>query len=368
MKKGISLIVLVITIIVIVVLSQAVILSLANNNPINKATEASFKSNYDTYNSELAINLAMKYADSSNFNPSSVNATVWDGNLANITGTIKEYVSSISTEDASKYGIMGGKIVYLGNNSTEKSYMTFNTNDVEYAYTGSYQTFKAPIDGTYILETWGASGGGDNNQAVGSHKGFGGYAKGEINLTKGQMLYIYVGSEGKIVTLGQNLSGGYNGGGIGSHNNGGCYGFGGGGATDIRTISGVWDDVTSLNSRLIVAGGGGGADNLGGVLGGNDDGSGGNGGGLTAENARINGVYSLNTGATQTTGVFGKGQNANQGSDTGGGGGGYYGGICTNNGNGGAGGGSSYLGTLTNSSTTSGINNGNGKAKIALKQ
>ncbi|MEG2236004.1 MAG: hypothetical protein RR144_06205, partial [Clostridia bacterium] len=43
-KAGISLIILVVTIIVIIILVGTVILSLTNNNPINEANEATFKS------------------------------------------------------------------------------------------------------------------------------------------------------------------------------------------------------------------------------------------------------------------------------------------------------------------------------------
>lgn len=96
------------------------------------------------------------------------------------------------------------------------------------------------------------------------------------------------------------------------------------GATDIRTINGVWNDSNSIASRIIVAGGGGGADNsTNEAIGMGDDGSGGAGGGLNAENARVNGVYSLGTGGTQTIGTLGKGQDATYDADTGGGGSGY---------------------------------------------
>jgi len=54
-NKGISLIVLVITIIVIIILAGSVILSLSTNNPIDKSKEATFKTNVVEYNSELAL-------------------------------------------------------------------------------------------------------------------------------------------------------------------------------------------------------------------------------------------------------------------------------------------------------------------------
>jgi ABC-type microcin C transport system permease subunit YejB len=57
MKKGISLIVLVITIIVIIILAGAVILSLASNNPIAQASEAVQKQ--DKVSVQAAINMLL---------------------------------------------------------------------------------------------------------------------------------------------------------------------------------------------------------------------------------------------------------------------------------------------------------------------
>ena len=62
-KQGISLIVLVITIIVIVILAVTVILSIANNNPIENAKEARFKNDMKTIEEELNMYIAKNYAD-----------------------------------------------------------------------------------------------------------------------------------------------------------------------------------------------------------------------------------------------------------------------------------------------------------------
>ncbi|MDF2905376.1 MAG: hypothetical protein K0R34_697 [Herbinix sp.] len=156
-------------------------------------------------------------------------------------------------------------------------------------YTGAVQTYTAPETGYFRLESWGASGGGSTNQIVGSHAGLGGYTSGEIYLTKGQTLQIYVGGQGAYSSA-LGTGGGYNGGG-----NGGPGGYGGGGATDIRTDS-------SITNRVIVAGGGGGADNAGGAVGGIDDGSGGAGGGLVGDGAYIDGKIAFQTGGGSTLG------------------------------------------------------------------
>jgi len=59
-----------------------------------------------------------------------------------------------------------------------------------YAYTGDYQMFTAPVDGSYRIELWGASGGGTSS-------GKGAYTKGEITLNQGTPLYLYVGESGE---------------------------------------------------------------------------------------------------------------------------------------------------------------------------
>ncbi|WP_459482548.1 glycine rich domain-containing protein [Clostridium saccharoperbutylacetonicum] len=206
-------------------------------------------------------------------------------------------------------------------------------------YSGGAQTWTAPCNGKYRLECWGAQGG----NTEGYIGGYGGYAKGDINLIKGQKIYIYVGQKG---TDGGHPAYAFNGGGYGASD---TCGASGGGSSDIRI------NATDLKNRIIVAGGGGGAS------GDTPLGNGGYGGGLiggTSDNGRV---------ANQTSGAsFGIGGNSSNG-DNAGGGGGYYGGYGAVGSTGGCGGGgSSYLGTLENSSTVSGINTGDGKVVITL--
>ena len=138
-----------------------------------------------------------------------------------------------------------------------------------FEYSGDYQTFVVPKSGIYKLETWGAQGGhrGSNNG------GKGGYATGEVYLKRGDTLYIYVGGNGQTHT-------GYNGGGFQPQLK--IYG---GGATDIRFVSGEWNNEASLKSRLIVGGGGGSvgasAGGYGGLTGGTPGGYGSGGGGAS---------------------------------------------------------------------------------------
>lgn len=201
-------------------------------------------------------------------------------------------------------------------------------------YTGKPQKYVVPEDGTYILETWGASGGGNKPHSnIGSEGGAGGYTKGKATLKKGEILNVYVGGQGRLSNA-LLTGGGWNGGG-----HGGPGGYGGGGASDIRKGG------TSLDSRILIAGGGGGSDNLHtAVYRGADDGSGGHGGGWpSSTNALKEGKEEHGMGASNEYGYAkGIGENASANTDTGGGGGGYYGGKSTNYGNGGGGGGTGW--------------------------
>ena len=181
----------------------------------------------------------------------------------------------------------------------------------EFSYTGDYQTFVVPRSGIYKLETWGAQGGYRTNSAKG---GYGGYAKGLVYLNRGDVLYVYVGGSGKT-------NKGWNGGGI--QNSIKTYG---GGATDIRFVSGAWNNDEGLKSRLIVAGGGG------------TDGSTGNGGGaggLTGGSSSSHGSggtgATLSAAGTYRAGFgYGGSGTSGKGGHAGAGGGGWYGGGGAN--------------------------------------
>ena len=131
--------------------------------------------------------------------------------------------------------------------ATNNDVLTANSYTKDFAYTGDVQAYTIPVTGTYRIELWGASGGD-----IGSYKGgLGGYTSGYIHLQAGQVLYFYVGGEGSQSTIG-----GWNGGGnlIAGEE---ASGSSGGGATDVRLVSGAWDNFDSLKSRIMVAGGGG---------------------------------------------------------------------------------------------------------------
>ncbi|GKX28651.1 hypothetical protein SH1V18_11310 [Vallitalea longa] len=219
-------------------------------------------------------------------------------------------------------------------------------------YTGSVQTYTAPVDGEYTLEVWGAQGSNGSG-------GLGGHSYGKVNLTKGEKLYIHTGG-----------TRGYNGGGSGHGHSSQC----GGGGTDIRR------NGDSLTNRIIVAGGGGGrGDNSSG-----DSGSGGSGGGTIGGTGgkrcgspgkggsqSSGGSGGSKGGSSGSLGIGGS-NNYGSGSGGGGGGGGYYGGGAGgndetryhDNDDSGGGGGSGYIGGVNSGTTTSGVRSGNGMAKI----
>lgn len=188
-------------------------------------------------------------------------------------------------------------------------------------YTGSVQTLTVPTTGKYGIECWGANGG--SVISVGG-AGIGGYSMGELNLTAGTVLHIYVGGGGTPssgLLTGNSGAGGWNGGGGGSKI--GVSGGGGGGATDVR-LGGV-----GPGNRIIVAGGGGGAA---GYFSQTPNGliaDGGHGGGLAGANGNT-----ITSGGAITIGGGGQGANgATPGAATGaptangtasGGGGGAY--------------------------------------------
>lgn len=280
----------------------------------------------------------------------------------------------------------GGDVVYYPEQKVNVD-SSWQTNRTLYAiwqktgikYTGSVQTWTAPVSGTYKIQCWGAQGGGQLALNVDSHGGSGGYAEGTKHFNKDDRLYVFVGGRGSQAPLGRTTfdpnavgGAGWNGGGYG-HSGPKAEGYGGGGMTHISTTNNPVLHNTDWNpsGTIIVAGGGGGADNKPGVanidtgeiskLYGLDDGSGGAGGGLNGSAGYCNGKRLSTIVATQTSGYKrGQGEDVNPNfasDDSGGGGGGWYGGrVDYQTTNSGGGGGSSWIGGVQNGRTISGDN------------
>jgi hypothetical protein len=269
--------------------------------------------------------------------------------------------------------------------------VTTPTGTVTFNYTGAFQTFVVPAGVTSIsIQALGAQG--MANAAGVALGGLGGSASGNLTVTPGETLWVYVGGGGST-----GATGGFNGGGNGG-TTGTCLtalGGGGGGASDVRQTA------NTLAGRKIVAGGGGGtagnrvvgcARGAGGGGGGGYYGGGGGCGypgttgvvptGGTQAAGGAGGITGTTFGATNglpgALGIGGAGGNeifSNQagsqavifGSGTGGGltgGSGQQSGLNNFTGQSGAGG-SSYIGGVTGGSTTAGVRSGNGLVTIS---
>lgn len=189
-----------------------------------------------------------------------------------------------------------------------------------FSFKGNYDTFTVPQTGLYKIELWGAQGGG-------TYGGKGAYTSGLINLNRGDALYVYVGGQANTFNGGGNCS---------------SASKIGGGATDVRLVSGNWNSISSLTSRIMVAAGGGTVTN---EDSGAKAGIGGTINGINGSYHSATDITYIGYGGTQTAGGSGA-TNANQTGATsgtfgtggtcgaytpdghigGGGGGGFYGG------------------------------------------
>lgn len=124
-KKGISLIVLVITIIVIIILAGSVILNLSKNNPIESAKKAKFLSDIDTFKSDLVTYILSKSASTQGrYNQSllsaDINSLTENGDPADNSKNITSVITSMkNTKYAEILEIVSGELVYVGDNENE---------------------------------------------------------------------------------------------------------------------------------------------------------------------------------------------------------------------------------------------------------
>jgi len=116
-KKGISLIVLVITIIVIIILAGSVILNLVNSNTIVKVNEANFKMGADTLKSALSLRVLADTASSGNMD------------YTNINGSPSSILGSQYLQYDTKYIIKAG-ILYLTNIASSQEYNYAKSMDI----------------------------------------------------------------------------------------------------------------------------------------------------------------------------------------------------------------------------------------------
>ena len=197
-----------------------------------------------------------------------------------------------------------------------------------FSHTGGEQTYAVPpgVSSLSIIAV-GAPGGGPQTCCL--QAGRGAVVSGIVNVAPGQVLYVEVGG------IGGYPAGGFNGGGD-SGTLPGLNVYGGGGASDVRTLP-MGAGPISLPSRLIVAAGGGGsgspaaAGGDAGVPGGSSPGSsvGGRAGTQTAGGAGGCDALQVGCGAAGSLGTGGNGGASGTGAqqrEGAGGGGGLYGG------------------------------------------
>ena len=110
MKKGISLITLVITIIVIVILASTVIFTLNSTNIIENSNEAVFKSDISSYQDELTLYIASKMMEDSNFKKEELNAG---------TSEITNIITSMKDSHKEIFSIKNGDLV-IDENANKK--------------------------------------------------------------------------------------------------------------------------------------------------------------------------------------------------------------------------------------------------------
>lgn len=239
--------------------------------PITIESLNSIDSIYQIYSNDLPEGVSVSYISELGSSKAMIGVA---GQKKDVTLVLQNNSSSIQVIHI---GIQGGlperePIIKDGYTAVSEIYAL----QKDYAYTGDVQVFKAPANGYYRLEAWGASGGSDGvlgSPDVDTLAGRGAYTSGVIYLEAGTTFYVYVGGQGTYdnVEATKNLAdpfvwnnGGYNGGGS-------SYGRGassGGGATDFAL---VFSEVTlnnnhiyvrseeSYRSRIMVASGGGAA-------------------------------------------------------------------------------------------------------------
>lgn len=121
LKKGISLITLVITIIVVIILAAAIILSIQKNSPIESASKAKFVNDLSEFKSELNIWTSNELSKTNGkLNIVNVNAYKNGGTYNNLK--ITDIIEAMTDTYTDKLIIEKGKLVFIGTNEKEQEY------------------------------------------------------------------------------------------------------------------------------------------------------------------------------------------------------------------------------------------------------
>lgn len=126
-KRGISLIVLIITIIVMIILASVIVMSFSNSNPVGRAKEARFKSDLSGFKDEFLATCSDKGMSDEDFVKEDIN--IDSGNYT----TIKEYIPDITEQYAKKLLIKNGNLLYIGDDTIDSFEANYNKDEEGWA-------------------------------------------------------------------------------------------------------------------------------------------------------------------------------------------------------------------------------------------
>lgn len=142
-KRGISLIILIVTIIVVIILASAIILSFKEKNPINRANEAKFKADLDSFRNELLNTHNEKEIENFEYVREDVNADAGD------YIKMKVFIPDITKDYSKILAIKNGRLVYV-----DKTNPNYDENDSKYAEEigiGTSYKYKGDVNGDGVI-------------------------------------------------------------------------------------------------------------------------------------------------------------------------------------------------------------------------
>ena len=150
-RKGISLIVLTITIVVLIILAGATILTISNANLINKSSETAFRTNISNYLEEYNTWLSVeKMKHRGNLDISKINASK---NVAYNGNYIQDIIKNIKNEDIENYEIIAGNLVYTGAGQKDNTKLENETKWAKEAGLKSVEKAKGEEDAIVFTDT-----------------------------------------------------------------------------------------------------------------------------------------------------------------------------------------------------------------------
>lgn len=122
-NRGISLIILVLILIVLFTLAATIIIFILNDSPTSQIKEASFKTNVDSYKSQLNKVVMNQYFSDHSFQIGTFDFPVWDG-TGDGSLSVKACIPCMTDDDAKKFAVIDGTLVYVGNEQNEIEWLT----------------------------------------------------------------------------------------------------------------------------------------------------------------------------------------------------------------------------------------------------